>query len=342
MITLRQFERAGPGLLVIVAALTLAPACGSEPDARNAAAPAPFECEVQAYACTWDEVPPEVVARTKTLAELGALYERSGASIENVAAFLRSQPGVPYVETIDTGVRFRLENGRPAWIYPGNELNHHQGDPATADDIDLLDAASPRAPSAMNLAGTVLDAVEQWLVPPAYAQEEPPSGVADDEPGTGKRALILAPFEWQYPGHGYTTAARAERIRDYKPEAGGEVVYKADLAEFEDNPPIGYDYVDGGVEFEDFLEWDTYNLVVLLSHGSVHYCHSIAPVGGERRVSGQAPDEYPDSGECSLIWAGRAKQESYGAYVGVEIVEYINPMYEDHPGLTIGEVDDCA
>ena len=332
--------RSTVGVLVMAAVSALTLACGSEPDPRDvAAAAAPFECEVQAYPCTWDDVAPEVVARTKTLAQLGALYERSGASLQDVVAFLQDQPQVGHVETTGTGVRFRLEDGRPAWIYPGNELDHHRGEPATVAGTGIQRVLDPPASTGTSSQASLLGRVEHWLSPPAHAQEGPAHGVADDEPGTGKRALILAPFEWQYPGHGYITAERAEQIRDYQSAAAGEVSYKADLGEFEQNPSGPHQYVDGDVQFEDFLEWDTYNLVLLLSHGTLHLCHLTAPVGGARRISGEIPDQLDI---CPLIWAGRAKQESYGAYIGVEIVEYVDPIYEPHPGLTLNEAQYCA
>jgi hypothetical protein len=45
---------------------------------------------------------------------------------------------------------------------------------------------------------------------------------------------------------------------------------------------------------------------------------------------------------CPLIWAGRAKQESYGSYVGVEVMTHVGTLYEEHPGLTRPEAEDCG
>ncbi|MEZ5320234.1 MAG: hypothetical protein R2752_22720 [Vicinamibacterales bacterium] len=341
--------------VTILGTLAMAAGCSADPEpAPVTATRVSLDCERLGFPCTWNDVAPETVRWTKILAELAALYERSGASMQDVATFLGSQPRVVQVETIGTGVRFRLDAGRPAWVYPGNELAHHRGPAAARGDAGRDLTAPPSAPAANVPArrGAMAARFQSWMMPALLAApQEVAEGVADDEPGTGKQALILAPYEWQFPGNGPGAVREAEQIRDYQPEHGGDVTYHADLDEWGPNPSgprIGEQgagerpLLDGDVQFEDFLHWDRYNLIVLLSHGTIHYCQSIAPAGGERRVSGQVPDVYPPSEDCPLIWAGRAKQERYGAYVGVEIVEYADPMYETHPGLTIVETVECA
>ncbi len=168
------------------------------------------------------------------------------------------------------------------------------------------------------------------------------------EPGQPKKALILAPYEFQEALQAAPLAARARLIRDYRKEPG-EVTFHADLVDGEPNAATsavrsldGRPLVTGQVQFEDFLNWNDYNLVIVNSHGSDRPCLRLPPVGGDspRRIFSRAALAGTD--KCPLIWAGRSKQESYGDYLGVEIIAFIVSVAQPHPGLTRNETADCT
>jgi len=166
----------------------------------------------------------------------------------------------------------------------------------------------------------------------------------------GKRALILSPFEWEWllkkqEHTGEAMARLAMHIKDYQSKHGGEVVFHADVYQFEDNPlgPQQRVQLSDEVQFADFLEWDTFSTIVLATHGTRHRCSREPPVGGEKMPHDPVDSPLGDtSDDCPLIWAGRAKQSDYGAYVGVEIVSFTGMEYREFPGLTRPEAAQCA
>lgn len=314
-------------------------------------------CETQGFPCTWDEVAPETVEQTDVLGEIAVLHGISGAPLESMAAFLRDQPEVASAIVSGTGVQYRLKGVRPAWAFPRDELAHHRKQDGEQSGETAEAPKPPLYPSTASneQRGSLLDGLLGTLgtgLTPSRAFAAGPSeeqGVAADEPGKGKKALILAPFEFEFPGWGETFARRVGVIRDYQKRHDGEVVLRANVAEFEDNPPDAGDdskradgtrLLGGEVRFEDFLGWDDkdYSLIVIASHGTTHDCDAKAPVGGEEAA---VPETVPGR-QCPLIWAGRARQQSYGSYRGVEVLTFNKTLYETHPGLTRREADICA
>ena len=345
---------------VIVVAVGSAVGCA--PDQRGSSdhpARAPLECETRGYPCRWKDVSPEVVRRTDLTGEIAGLYGASGASLGEIAEYLEARPGMAAVQVVGTGVRFRLEGGRPAWIYPGDELAHHRSRsrPGNQEVDRTADPEVPRRPPQARLSAapgqnpltTGAQALATLLAPRLFASAQSAAqGVADDEPGTGKRALVLSPFEHEFPGTGPSFARRANVIRDYRQRYGGEVVYHADLDMWNADAPAvsperlvdGTPLLTGPVEFEDFLTWDHYNLVVLASHGTEHPCAAPPPVGGKEAPRLALP-EGPHFA-CPMIWAGHAKEESYAGFLGVEVLTYVGSIHGANPGLTRDEAEWCA
>ena len=304
-----------------------------------------LQCEEYGFPCTWDEVPTETVTRTLDLGEIAVLYNLGGSSMQQVAEFLQDQPEIDFVQVIGTGVQYRLEGGRPAWVYPKDELRHAAptGRPSTSGSF---------APGTDRHA-SLLYQVGDWLGPAeAFADSGPGAqnrGVAAEETGTGKKALIISPYEFEWIRdrtsiRGQDMARRAGIIRDYKKKNRGEVVYHANLHPALSNPvdPEG----PQEVMFSDFLTWRDYNMIVLLSHGTEVRCDRPPPVGGAKAVawSGSEPagSERVDTDWCPQIFAGRASQSDYGSYVGVEIYTSGAHVLSDHPGLTRIEAGICA
>lgn len=307
----------------------------------------PIPCRVEGYPCTWNEVPEATVTRTKQLGHLAARLTLTTPSLDSVAAFLDEREGMAEVVIDGTGVRYRLEGGRPAWVFLSSEMDHHRGTPEAVAGRGV--ASVPRGappPSGGRVAGVVpltraARALGAWLGPAplhaASARQSRRQAVAG-EPGEGKKALVLSPYEHEFPGVGADFTSRARLVRDYRERAGGSVLFRADLDPYSDNPAAaGSEYrtvggdptLSGEVRFEDFLGWDDYNLIILATHGGNASCRLPAPVGGAQVESRREPPRgrpgpdlrpRPDSaGGCPLIYAGRAKQQSYGDYIGVEI-----------------------
>lgn len=341
--------------LLLLAVIPLFAGCGADEesvDERKSAAARSLECEIVDFPCTWDEVPPAVKEQTVTLGEVAGLYGVN-VSLADISSFLLEQPEVVYTEVLGTGVRYRVEGGRPAWVYPRDELAHHSIDTGIDQEGVEPGAQVSTAPVGPSLTQAVSQ-IGRWLGPPrAYAQsvdEADRHGVAAEIVGRGKRALILSPFEWEWllkrQEHTAEAMARlAAYIKDYQPEHGGEVVFHADVYQFEDNPvgPQQRVLLSDEVQFADFLKWDTFNTVVLATHGTRHRCSREPPVGGKKIPVDPADSPAGDtSDDCPLIWAGRAKQSDYGAYVGVEIVSFVGMEYREFPGLTRPEAAQCV
>lgn len=368
-------------------------------DTRVAASPGsrgPLECEVQGYPCTWDEVDSETVTRTHLLGEIASFLAEGGSDTGEVAAFLAEDTTVAEVMIAGSRIRFRLRGGRPGWILPPDEMDHHLPD-TMATERGVTAAPPPSVPTSgvepdRNFTARLRDLlVPRRLVaahPESLVQEgqELRQGIAAEEPGKPKKALVISPFAYQWMGNVSAAAVRMLRgVRDYRSDQGGKVIYHADLDMLSDNPPTPGEVAPSGeVVFDDFLHWDDYNLVLVVTHGYPTECDAVtmppAEPPGRRRPGGRGPwtlydDEWEDrvaedpdldpAAGCPKVWAGRAKQSSYGAYPGVEIgwfspalhvgtdpppqpdTRYGTPdqgwTYEvdDHPGLTLEEARWC-
>ena len=299
-------------------------------------------CEEQGYPCTWNEVDPEITARTKLLAGIAARYSISAPSVDSIAGILERLPGMAEVAMDGSGVRFRLQGGRPAWVFMPNDMDHHRPvQPPTPPRVGHRGSAPasmrllPEPGAALASLGSALGAA---LAPrPLHAALAAQGERVVGEPGEGKKALILSPFDHEWAERGYSNslgadfARRARIIKDYREIHGGTVTYRGDLSKLSDNPANpgseqmtlgGESMLSGEVVFDDFLGWDTreLNLIVLASHGTAVNCIRRAPTGGRpaERFTG------PAGTLCPLIYAGRAKQEEYGDYHGVEIYMAVN------------------
>lgn len=338
------------GIALFVLAVAVA-SCDRDPGEVSLAGvdlrDAPLPCQVEGYPCTWNQVPDEILTRTKQLGDIAARVTLSTPSLDSVAAFLRDSKGVAEVVIDGTGVRFRLEGGRPAWVFLPSEMDHHRGGPPPAS---AARAVTHVHSGALSLAKRAAQAAGAWMGPPPLhaANQESREQAVVGEPGEGKRALLLSPFEHEFPGVGAELTNRVRVIRDYRDSAGGAVTFRADLDAYSDNPEAaGPEYrsiggdptLSGEVRFEDFLNWDTYNLVILATHGGNVSCRLPASVGGAERASEPrrgrpSPDLLPPPGVpggCPLIYAGRAKQQSYGDYVGVEIHFRMGSVRQEEP-----------
>ena len=360
---------------------------GCADDAREAQSrngPPRLDCEVRDYPCTWGEVPPELHDRGLALASVMTRFRAAGGTTEATAAMLAEVPSVTDVELFDGAVQFRLEGTGVFQVSRPDALEHHRAsrDRVTPDSIpgaDTLlgrrvrtgqappwvDASQP--PNARTRAYSATSPVPGLLslgligpTPLVSGQgAEEGQGVAAEEPGTGKRARIVSPYEYEFPGIGAGFARLTRNTRDYDPGAEsekkrGEVQLWANLAQRTDNPkdPSGYGsgsefMLNGEVHPDHFREWDAFSLVLLASHGTAWPCPWASP-----EVVGHTTDRVrwveflvnnPENDDlCPMIWGGRARHERYLGYPGL-VLTVDRQSYPDlAPGLSEDEARACA
>jgi hypothetical protein len=350
---------------------------GCTPDGQTAGGAGAIDwtpdCEFRGYPCTWGEVEEEALTRSDLLGELASLMMTGGSDADEIASFLAEDSAVAEIEVYGSRVRFRVDGGRPGWILPPDELDHHRADPAEPDpggqaEVALGAPAVPRwgspQPPPERPQSASLGHLRRWLSPAELLASTtapqsgnvPRQGIAAREPGNGKKALLLSPFAWQWMGRVSDPAFDSLRgVRDYRSEEGGSVVYHADSDSLADEAPgQGPHRWTDNVLLDDFLHWNEYNVVVLVTHGWIWKCdpgtrQASVPPPGRRRPGDRsnwtvydrhweeawARDRDPDDPTtsvnefeyCPVVWAGRAKRADYGGYPGVEVA-YFAPVLD--------------
>ena len=309
MTAMGQRRRAWPGL-VVVGLLGLGACDGDPPDGQPRGDSAVvLDCVRDGFPCNWGDVDPAVVRRTDAVGQVAAALMGQARSTDAVASLLRSAPGVVEVQAGDLAVRFRLQGGRPAWVaVPGDPARPRMGGPV-------------RRPPGASLPS---------------ARTGKPAGIAARQPGEGKRALVVSPFEWQWPGKTLGVVEELRDSRDYGKDDGGAVDYRANLAENARNPlgPLapGDDsdaaqvlgHVGETVSLDDFRHWNRYNFVYLSTHGQA-VC---------------------DGGRCyTLLLAGPDIDGATGLALAHPREPGLTPVYTTtnlHPGLTPAEAETCV
>lgn len=147
------------------------------------------DCERVGFPCSAADVSDAVWETEGRYVEQILRRLDGGASTGEALAWVRDQPGVVAAEADATSIVFRIEGGQPSWI---------------------LRPLVPEEPSALGETDVGLG----------------PSGVVgdgtnrdDDEPDGRKRALILAPFFWQWGADEYL-ADVASQLRALRADKG--------------------------------------------------------------------------------------------------------------------------
>ncbi len=343
-----------------------------------------LECELRRYPCTWGEVPEEIRDRGLRLAEVVSRFRVGGGTASDAAEILADLQSVTDVEQFEETVRFRLEGSGVFQVSAPDELDHHRGDPASIprDSVQQTAASLSRGTNdsltepfavpfqrntgrstlAMAAAGLGIVGAAPVLASVSYlGTEEERQGVAAEEAGTPKKALVVAPYEWEFFGEASSFARDVRDIRDYDPRNQGTVELWANLREWDDNPPEPDRYLygprgdqpdeppllRGEVRPAHFLDWDDYNLVIVTSHGSAWPC----PWASERvrRHSARGSEWYhfivgqPDHPEiCPQIWGHRALSDDYSGWVGLVIDVGAVRAPVPAPELTAEQARSCA
>lgn len=132
-----------------------------------------LDCERVGFPCSIADVPDTVWELEARYVEQLLRRLEGGATTSEALAWIRSRPEVVTAEADASSFVFRVEGGQPSWIL--RPLL-----PATASAVPVTDAT-------LGPSGVVGDGTDR----------------DDDEPDNRKRALILAPFFWQWGADEY-------------------------------------------------------------------------------------------------------------------------------------------
>lgn len=102
-------------------------------------------CEKQGYPCTFKAVDKEVNRRTLELMSRVMLRAKQGANWKPALEWLRDQSSVAAATGSSKAIRFRLEAGRPAWVFLGPTGDGIVEPGASSDRKDALSGSTTRA-----------------------------------------------------------------------------------------------------------------------------------------------------------------------------------------------------
>jgi hypothetical protein len=216
-----------PHLAIIFSALIVGVACGGgDSDGEATAAPSetieavavdPLDCETAGYPCSWADIDPTVRDRSLELAHGAADQLASAGSFAEAAAWLETQDGIAELIADEGGIRFRLDGGRPVWVFERPEAtvaSTPRGSELLVSSSPLAAVAPPEAAAASVGGGT------------STAGGEADGRVVGMDPEL-KTALVVAPFAW-YSG---MEADQITRVLEDTRGYAGAVRYEANTAE---------------------------------------------------------------------------------------------------------------
>lgn len=202
---------------------------------RTAAAPA---CGGPGYPCTWAEVPTQVQERTREVATRALTARFDGDSPGAIASALEAETDVIVLAADDHTIRYRVEGGRPAWVFLETSQTVGQGGSQIGGPIHVPFLPLMADPEVMRPVG------------------KNPSGSKPK-----KKVLILSPFRWQW------------QIDDEDDET--ETIEKlfADVPDYQggvdrrENPLSG-NSIAFAMGLEDFMGWKDFDVIHVSTHGT--------------------------------------------------------------------------
>jgi hypothetical protein len=191
------------------------PTGGDQPTAQ-------FECEELGYPCSLADTPTERLESAVALLE-DALDQLDQGSMADARAWLEAQPEVIEVQGDDRTLRFRIENCPPVWLADVSQPDEGGAAPAAGGDKSIIGEDTDR------------------------------SGAIDNR--DDKRALVLAPYFWQFQPEDESDLLQGQlqSLRGYE----GNVTYKRNLDEGDQN-----------LTLDDYFGWNDRDLVYLATHGA--------------------------------------------------------------------------
>jgi hypothetical protein len=234
-----------PRLILVLAALTAATvlamfglaACSN--DTTAPADPQPpalvLECHELGYPCSLADTPDELLEAAVALLD-AALEQREQGSMDDVRAWLEAQPDVIEVIGDQHALRFRIEGCPPVWLLDVSE---------SAKAAAMTDRPAPAPAPAVR--------TFKFLGDKSVIGEDTNSdGLVDNH--DQKRALVLAPYFWQFQPHDESDLLQGQlqSLRGY----AGNVVFKR-------NPTADAQ----NLTLADYLYWNEFDLIHLSTHG---------------------------------------------------------------------------
>jgi hypothetical protein len=224
-----------------------------------------------------------------------------------VRAWLGSREGVVEVQSDDDAIRFRVEGGFPVWIFDDEAPI---GGGSVGGDPDAGSAAAAARTSATGTASS----------------EDVIARVVLGEGSEVKRALVLAPFSWQFAEH--------EESPEVAAILSGTTGYegRVQLLEVteESSPPI---------PLSVYTSWDDYDVVHVSSHGK-----TICEEGVCRAMLNVVHDDRPIE-QVEADWHGPGVYFSYGSVTGNRYVmltaDFFLDQYPQGMGDTIVFLSAC-
>jgi len=210
-----------------------------------------LDCERFGYPCSLADADPAALARVQEL--LQQCWDvRLNGTLDDVRTFLETQPDVVEVGGNYRFVSFRVA-GMPPAIFDDPTAVHPKPEPVVASSGKVRDHASPQsAPSSAD--GASLQAGESGsTIQEVVGEDSNTDGQVDQK--DIKRALVLAPYEWEFAPHDESSdiADRLELLQGYS----GNVMLKR-------NPTRD----DRNIAIEDWLALGNYDVVAISTHGS--------------------------------------------------------------------------
>jgi len=194
-------------------------------------------CEELGYPCSLAETPPELIERTQDLLT-AATEEFATNGAAGAIEFLLAEPDVLDVFGDAEAITFRIQGAPPAWL------------------VNQTGVGGDR--SAASRSSTAGPAPTGRITGPTM---QPISVVGEDTTGDGavdnrdaKRALVLAPYHWQFAPDDESDLL-AERLEALAPYEGNVTLH------------VNRNRGDQVVTAADFQELDRYDAIFIATHG---------------------------------------------------------------------------
>lgn len=220
--------------------------------------PLGLACIADGYPCSLSEVSADVLEENERIAdEVLARLEAGDSTLEVIDWIQVNNDNVADVAGDDLAIIFRLDGGRPVWIFRERSLAHRVEQP---EQSALPKSMIPHAVSAMVRASQA--ASGSMAFPPtggsqAVAETTQPKVVGDSP--TDKSALILSPFRHEFGEHdeGSSLQQILGATRGYE----DNVRYKENETKTSQN-----------ITLEDYADWENYDVIHVSTHGNT-YCN---------------------------------------------------------------------
>ncbi|HMB92003.1 MAG TPA: hypothetical protein VKP65_14205 [Rhodothermales bacterium] len=190
---------------------------------------AQLNCEQEGYPCRLSQVDSAILERSDQLGDEVLRMLNNGQTLADALAWIQTEDGVVEADADDASLRFRLEGGRPTWVFSDNAFDFEANRPAP---LPLERRAHT-----------------EWQQPDDLQD------VVGDNPKT-KRALVLAPYLYEFGGSdsGPAVANLLNTARGYE----GNVTYVANPSET----------TSSNVSVDQFTNWGNYDVVFISTHGT--------------------------------------------------------------------------